>query len=136
MRRWFFLLLPGLLWFTGCERLVSDSATRVAYQLRDEAAALRKSGAATRTFLHRPLEWPDGIHGDYRIEFVSSAPPGDGRRGIFVATSYSGPTRSSTSYHLNFVQVPQNLVAAHHAGEPTEFTLELRDGRVLLTGMH
>lgn len=119
----------------GCERFVSDSATRIAYQLRDEAEALRRSGTTTRTFEHRPLAWPDGIEGDYRIEFVSSAPPGDGRRGILVAKTFSGPTRSGTTYHLNYVQVPQNLIVAHRRGEPAIFTLELRDGKVLLTGL-
>jgi hypothetical protein len=129
------LLSIPLLAFTGCERLVSDSATRIAYQLRDEASRLRRSGATTRTFEHRPVEWPDGITGDYRIEFVSTAPAGDGRRGILVAKSYDGPTWSGTTYHLNFIKVPRNLIAAHRKGEPTLFTLELRDGQVLLTDM-
>jgi hypothetical protein len=119
----------------GCERLVSDSATRLAFQIRDEAAALRASGATTRTFVHRPVAWPDGIDGDYRVEFLSSAPPGDGRRGLFTATSYDGGFGSRTTYHLNYVQVPQNLAAAHRKGEPLTVTLELRDGRVLLTGL-
>jgi hypothetical protein len=120
---------------TGCERLVSDSATRLAFQLRDEAAALRASGAPTRTALHRPAAWPDGIEGDYRVEIISSAPPGDGRRGIFVAKSFDGPLWSRTTYHLNYVQVPQNLVAAKRKGEPLAITLELRDGKVLVTAL-
>ena len=131
------LLVAVLLGFTGCERiferLVSDSATRLAYQIRDQSRLLRLTGKSPRTFEHHPAAWPDGPAGDYRIEIISSAPPGDGRRAIFTAKSYDGPLWSSTTYHLNYVQVPRNLKAAHRKGEPTLVTLELRDGVVYLT---
>jgi len=54
----------------GCERFVSDAATRLAYQIRDQAGALRQSGEPARTFAHHPLSWPEGVDGDYRIELV------------------------------------------------------------------
>jgi hypothetical protein len=128
-------LLAVLLLLAGCGKFLdfTDSATRLADQIRDEAAALRQSGATTRTFAHRPAAEPDGLPGDYRIEFVSSAPPGDGRRALGTAKSLDGPLHSMTTYHLNFVQVPQNLSVRHHQGEPTLVTLELRDGQVCVT---
>jgi hypothetical protein len=131
------LLLTAIFLLTGCEkifeRFVSDSATRLASQIRDEAAALRKSGLTRVTFIHRPKAWPDGLTGDYRIEFVGPPEQTDGRRGLMTAKSYDGPLWNSTSYHLNFVRVPKPLVAAHRKGEPTLVTLELRNGVVYVT---
>ncbi len=43
------------------------------------------------------------------------------------------PTWFSTTYHLNFVEVPVNLKVSHRKGEDTFVTLETRDGKVLLT---
>jgi hypothetical protein len=118
------------------ETLVSDAATRLAYQIRDEAAALKRSGQATRTFEHAPRAWPEGISGPYRIEITETrTSPRPGHRSIGVARSLTGPTRSATSYHLNFVEVPKDVVVAHQAGEATRVTLELKDGKVLLTDL-
>jgi hypothetical protein len=49
------VVVGAMVLLTGCDRFTSDSATRIAYQLRDELAAFRKSGATSRTFEHRPL---------------------------------------------------------------------------------
>ncbi len=141
MPRRFFLplltLLAAVFLLAGCEkifdRFVSDSATRLASQIRDEAAALRKSGLTRATFIHQPKTWPDGLTGDYRVEFVGPPGPTDGRRGLMTAKSYDGPLWSSTTYHLNFVRVPKPLVVAHRKGEPTLVTLEFRDGVVYVT---
>ena len=70
-----------LYWFAqyGIETFVSDAATRLAYQIRDEAAALKRSGQTRHTFVHAPKSWPDGVAGDYRIEIketVTSPRPG------------------------------------------------------------
>jgi hypothetical protein len=84
----------------GIETFVSDAATRLAYHLRDEAAALRRSGQTVRTFEHRPKSWPDGISGAYRIEITETrTSPRPGHRSIGVARTLTGPTRYSTSYH-------------------------------------
>ena len=60
------VVLSGALYLLatyGIETFVSDAATRLAYHLRDEADALRRSGQSVRTFEHRPKTWPDGIAG-------------------------------------------------------------------------
>ncbi|MBI2815243.1 MAG: hypothetical protein HYX71_13285 [Opitutae bacterium] len=140
MRRALLLpLLAAALLLSGCgwifETFVSDSATRFAFQLRDEAEALRKSGATTRTFEHRPAAWPDGLSGEYRIEFVGPEEPNDGRRALMTSKSYDGPLWSGTTYHLNYVRVSRALKAAHRKGEPTIVTLELKDGGVYVTAL-
>jgi len=38
-------------------------------------------------------------------------------------------------YELLSICVPQDLVVRHRKGEPTIVTLELREGKVLLTGL-
>jgi hypothetical protein len=63
------------------ETLLSDAATRLAYQIRDEAASLKRSGQSNRTFEH----------------------------------------------------APHDVVVSHQAGEATRVTLELKEGKVLLT---
>ena len=132
-----FVLLSGALYLLvqyGFETFISDAATRLAYQIRDEAAALRRSGRITRTFEHRPKSWPEGIGGDYRIEITETkTAPRPGHRSIGVALSLTSPTWYATSYHLNFVVVPKDLIVSHRKGEPTVGTLELKDGQVLLT---
>jgi len=120
----------------GIETFVSDAATRLAYDLRDEAATLRRSGQTARTFEHRPKTWPEGISGPYRIEITETrTSPRPGHRSIGVARNLTGRTRYSTSYHLNYVEVPKDLVVSHQKDEPTLVTLELKNGKVLLTGL-
>jgi hypothetical protein len=133
------LLVAACLALAGCgkffEVFVSDSATRLAYQIRDEATALRRSGETTRTFVHRPKAWPDGLTGDYRIEFIGPPEQTDGRRGLMTSRSYDGALYSGTTYHLNYVRVVPPLKVAHRKGEPTHVTLELRDGTVFVTDL-
>ena len=118
------------------EAVFSDAATRLAYQIRDEAAALRRSGQATRTFEHHPRAWPHGVDADYRIEItVGWKPPGPGHRSIGVARNLTERTFYATSYHMNFVDVPDDLFVSHRKGEPTLVTLTIENGRVLLTAL-
>ncbi len=126
------LLYSGCTWLL--DTFVSDSATRLSFQIRDEAYALRHSGAKTRTFTHVPRAWPDGLTGDYRVEFPGTD-VADGQRPLMTAKSYDGPLWSSTTYHLNFVRVPQPLKVAHRKGEPTLVTLELRGDTVYVTAL-
>jgi hypothetical protein len=132
-----FVLLSGAMYLLaqyGIETFISDAATRLAYEIRDEAQALRRSGAAARTFEHRPKSWPEGISGDYRIEITETrSSPRPGHRSIGVARNLSERTWYATSYHLNFVEVPKDLVVSHRKGEPAIITLEMKDGKVLLT---
>ena len=61
--------------------------------------------------------------------------PPPGHRSIGVARNLTEPTFYGTSYHLNFVEVPKDVVVSHQAGEATRVTLELKDGKVLLTDL-
>jgi len=50
-----------------------------------------------------------------------------------VGRNLTEPAFYATSYHLNYVVVPQDLVVSHRRGEPTLVTLEMKDGTVHLT---
>lgn len=120
----------------GIEMFISDAATRLAYQIRDEATTLKRSGQSMRTFEHLPKQRPEGVSGDYRIEITETqTSPRPGHRSIGVALDWKKPTWYATSYHLNFVEVPQDLIVFHRKGEATLVTLELKNGKVLLTGL-
>ena len=120
----------------GIETFVSDAATRLAYQIRDEAAALERSGQLSRTFEHTPRAWPEGISGAYRIEIAETrTSPRPGHRSIGVARNLTEQPWYWTSYHLNYVDVPSDIKVSHQKGEPTIVTLVLEDGRVRLSGL-
>lgn len=122
-----------LAWF-GFERLVSDAATRLAYQIRNEALWMRAAGETIRVFTYSPTGWPDGVAGAYRIEITEgNNAPRPGHRSIGVARNLTERTWYATSYHLNYVEVPADLEVRHQAGEATVVTLEARDGKILLT---
>lgn len=117
----------------GCGTFLTDAATRLSRQLCEEADALRSSGSTTRTFEHRPIASPEGIHGDYRIEFVGSAHDVGGDRVILVGESYDGPLRYSATTHWKCVQVERDFKAPHRKGEATIVTLEKRGNEVWVT---
>jgi len=58
------LLLAG---FWLLETLISDSATRLAFQIRNETFFLHLSRESKRTFAHYPRVWPAGLWGDYWV---------------------------------------------------------------------
>ena len=62
MMRRFVLILCLAVGLAGCD-FMTDAATRIAYDLEREAAALRRSGEATRTFTHKPKASPEGRAG-------------------------------------------------------------------------
>ena len=71
---------------------------------------------------------------DYRIEITEGRNPAyPGQRFIGVARNLTEPTWFTTTYHMNFVNVPNDLKVSHHKGEDTLVTLEKTDGVVLLT---
>jgi hypothetical protein len=118
------------------EALVSDAATRLAYQIRNQSLLMRVSGESTRTFVHEPRSWPDGVDGAYRVEIKSGkTDPFPGHRSIGVARNLTERPWYWTSYHRNYVDVPEDVEVAHQAGEPTLVTLEMRDGKILLTAL-
>jgi len=118
----------------GCI-LMTDAATRLANELKDGAASLRNLNQERLEVTHRPLSFPDGIHGPYEVVFQQSV--GCTKCGsLFVGdldttNSEYRAGGGSTTYHLNFVIVPRELkvrkqkdqavvIVLHKAGDAIE----------------
>lgn len=129
------LLVAAVCVWPGCGNLLTDAATRFSRQLCEEAEALRSSGETRRIFAHHPLKRPEGIAGDYRIEFVGSVPDVRGDRLLLVGETYDGPLRYHTTSHSRCVCVGRDFRVPHRKGEATFVTLERRGHEVWLTDM-
>ncbi len=113
-------VLTVLAFQSGCV-LVTDAATRLAYDLEAGAKTLNKSAEKELEVEHRPLSFPEGTSGDYWIwlQAVQSDDPVSGT----LAVGTVGGNRYGTSYHLNFMTVSKELRIRKASGEPTYFLL-------------
>jgi hypothetical protein len=103
----------------ACEMLISDSATRIAYAVRDGAARLRRSRSETLVLSVDWRSWPDGCPDGYQVDWRADD---DRYPGLGVACATSRRSYGTT-YYRNFVKVPAHLQAAHEKGEPTTIAL-------------
>ena len=117
---------------SGCGALMTDAATRLAFQIEDEVGAMRKSGETQRTFEHKPARWPEGIAGDYRVELQESS---GSTRALIVMETHPAAVHYHTTAHTNWVDVPARLIATHKKGEPTLVTIEMRGGKPVITAL-
>ena len=103
----------------GCEALISDSATRIAYAVRDGAARLRRSKSETLVLAVAWQSRPDGCPEGYRVEWRGDAEkyPGLGVDCDTRRRSYG------TTYYRTFVRVPNTLRVSHAKGDPTTIAL-------------
>jgi len=103
---------------TGC----SDGATRLAYQIEAETAALARSGASRVTLVHQPARrWGNGCAEAYKVQVDQV-----GALIIWCLDSRTGATTGShsTSYHGRFVESPQTWIVEKKAGESLYIDLE------------
>jgi hypothetical protein len=117
-----------LLAAAGCETLISDMATRLAYAVRDGAARLSRSRSETLVLSVAWRSWPDGCPGGYRVEW--NADNADKTPGVGVECT---STRHSygTTYARNFVKVTKALTVTKEKGEPVTIALRKRsDGAI------
>lgn len=126
----FALALFGFM--AGCGDFMTDAATRLAYQIESEAKALRGSKETTRTFAHKPKSSPEGVTGAYVLTFVAG-PLGKG----YLAFS-KGPQEQwyHTSYHLRFVEVPQDLKIRKAEGQAVQVVLKRSGETVQVAELH
>ncbi|QTN34228.1 hypothetical protein HZ994_18515 [Akkermansiaceae bacterium] len=101
--------------------LITDAATRLAYDLEAGAKKLEASGQSGLEVKHRPLPFPDGVKGDYFVwlQAVRSDKPNSGT----LAVGAVNGRRFGTSYHLNYMTVRKDLRIRKKAGEPTYLML-------------
>lgn len=117
-------LAVGAVFLGGCEFLVSDSASRTAFALRDGARRLAGSGDSTITVRVAPRQWPRGCQGAYRLTLVpdSAAVPG-----LAIRCLPGGPVYTSGDA-LAQVRTRELLTADLRATEPVTLLLR-RNGQ-------
>jgi hypothetical protein len=116
----------ALIGLSGCF-LFTDAGTRLAYELKDGAAELRASNQERLEITHKPLSFPEGVHGPYEVVLQQSVDctkcgslfVGD----IPTSNADYTPSGGSTSYHLNFVIVPSELKVRKQKGEAVVIVL-------------
>ena len=110
----------------ACGDFLTDSATRAANDLQRAAEAMQRSSAATYTLVHRPQASPEGCSNDYSFQLSRQSsmlmwcksPNGEGN----VASH-------TTTYHLRYVDVPEQINLEKRAGEPITFELRKTIGK-------
>jgi len=111
----------------ACDTLISDSATRIAYAVRDGAARLTRSPSDTLVLSVAWRSWPDGCPDGYRVDWKADTDQYPGL-GVGCAT---GRRSYSTTHYRNFVKVPRSLQVAKEKGEPVAIALrKLPDGTI------
>jgi hypothetical protein len=110
----------------------TDAATRVAYDLERGARELRRSGAATSVVDHAPKETPEGCSAGYTLQLSEAS-----ALLVWCRDSVAAPATSShtTTYHLNYVTVPETFRIEKGAGEHALIELTREDGDVVVTGL-
>lgn len=121
VRPWIVL---GALCLSGCELLVSDSASRTAFALREGARRLAGSSDSTITVRVSPRQWPRGCRDSYRLTMVPDSAPVPG---LAIHCLPSGPVYTSGGA-LSQVRTRQLLTADFRATEPITLVLR-REGR-------
>ena len=131
---WFSFSLLTVLALGGaaCETLISDSATRVAYAVRDGAARLQRSRSDTLVLSVAWRSWPDGCPDGYRVDLKADS---DQYPGLGVVCT-TGPRSYGTTYYRNFVKVPKSLQVTKEKGEPATIALrKAADGTIAVVAL-
>jgi hypothetical protein len=110
----------------------TDAATRVAYDLEGGAKRLRASTERTLTVEHVPEATPEGCPGDYTLQLSQES-----ALLVWCQDSIGGPSSGShtTTYHLNYVGVPQTLLIHKHAGEHAWIELTKDGDAIVVSGL-
>lgn len=125
-----YLALATLL--AACSDFLTDGATRIAYEIESGAAAFKRSSAMSYSIKHVPQPSPEGCAGPYKLQLSE-------RSALVIWCKDSSGSNvvasHTTTYHLNFVDVPQTYIVDKGAGEPTTIDLEKQGGRIVVVGV-
>jgi len=99
------MVLFAIVHLSGCV-LLTDPATRLAYDIQDAALELEASDLNEIAFRHKPY----GVEDHYRVMIQTTNP-------AVECNGSLGVGRSGTSYHGRFVTVPETLEVRKRKGE-------------------
>ena len=87
---------------------------------------MRRSSASTYTLVHRPKASPEGCAHDYTFQLSQQS-------SLLVWCKSSSGDKNvashATTYHLRFVDVPEQTVLQKRAGEPVTIELQKTSGK-------
>ena len=110
----------------ACSDFMTDSATRAAYDLEKAAKALQNSPAQTYTLVHRPKASPEGCSHDYAFQLSRQSSLLVWCKSVDGATNVAS---HATTFHLRFVDVPEQTNLTKRAGEPVTIELQKTSGK-------
>lgn len=127
------IIVGAAWWFVSSDDFLTDSATRAANDIEAAAEKLQRSSASTYTLVHRPKPLPEGCAHDYKIQVSQQS--------IMVmwcksASGDSNVASHGTTYHLNYVDVPETTILDKRAGEPVTFELQKTSGKPSIVSVH
>lgn len=120
------ILLATLVGVAGCQRLTSDSATRIEFGLREGASRMSPApgGVDSVTVRVAARTWPRGCPAAYRVELLADSTADTAEaRGIRVTCLPKGRVYTSTRA-MTFVRTPTALMLERAAGQPVDITLK------------
>jgi hypothetical protein len=110
----------------ACSDFLTDSAIRAAYDLEKAADAMQHASASTYTLVHRPKALPEGCSHDYSFQLSRQSSL------LVWCKSADGTTNvasHTTTYHLRYVDVSEQIRLEKRAGEPVTIELEKASGK-------
>lgn len=116
----------------ACSDFLTDGATRIANEIESGAATLKGSTAASYSLKHVSKPSPEGCAGPYKLQLSERS-----SLVIWCKDSSGSKVVSShtTTYHLNFVDVPQTYKVDKSASEPSFIELEKQGGKIVVVGL-
>ena len=118
------LLGPGSCSINPKKFILTEAATRLAYDIESAALKLETSDQNSTEIKHTPWAYSDGVKGDYKVWLCpTTRVPHPREPGRFMSRSLK-VHRYSTSYHCRFVSIPEFLQRGEKAGEPTYLLLK------------
>jgi len=123
----FLLLLASLAVATGCD-ILTDAATRIAYDIEAGAGRLGNDPGAHYRIDHKTPSKRGDCDGPYTVQLDKV-----GALIIWCKDAAGRTTAShSTSYHARFVDTPQTWILDKPAGATLAIELERRGGRAVI----
>jgi hypothetical protein len=128
-----YLMLALAVSAVACESLTGNSASRIAFGLREGAHRLSLSPAQADSITVRipARTWPGGCPAAYRVEFLpDSAKPA----GIIVSCLPKGQ-RYATNRARQDVVTPKPLTEEYKAGEPMDIVLRRNGAKIEIVSL-
>jgi hypothetical protein len=122
-----FLLLAAI---TGCD-VLTDAATRLAYDIKDGAGKLGREAGARHTIQHTPA-MADECSGPYTVQLDKV-----GALIVWCKDSAGNTLASgSTTYHARFIETPKTYIVDKAAGATLLIEIERRNGMAVVTNVN